>query len=89
MADGMPAGSIIGVLPAHEGLRVAVLAPAGADVSGIPSPGTAVGWVLVADPRLAGGARVDPVFLADGRTWTPDQYRATYGQALDIRIGRG
>ncbi|MGW2594743.1 hypothetical protein ACWCXC_31375 [Streptomyces sp. NPDC001515] len=36
-----------------------------------------------------GGARVEPVFLAAGRAWTPDQYRAAYGQALSVDVGRG
>jgi hypothetical protein len=82
----MRAGSIVGVFPAFAGLRVDVTAPAGADAVDVPGGGVVVGWVLVADPTLAGGARVDPVFLAGGRTWTPDQYRAAYGQQLGIAV---
>lgn len=88
MADAVRVGDIVGVLPASEGLRVQVAAPAGTDPSGIPPAGVVVGWVLVADGAAVGGARLDPVFLADGRAWTADQYRATYGQQLDVRVGR-
>lgn len=82
------AGSIVGVLPALPGLGVQVSAPAGADVEGVPAAGALVGWVLVADPAAAGGARLDPVFLADGRAWTPDQYRAAYGEQFGVRVER-
>ncbi|MFJ6566656.1 hypothetical protein ACIQNU_04500 [Streptomyces sp. NPDC091292] len=74
MADGV-AGSIVGMLPALNGLMVQVSAPAGVDTAGVPPGGGVVGWVLVADPDAAGGARLEPVFLAGGRAWTPDQYR--------------
>lgn len=63
-------------------------APPDVDTTGIPAPSDVIGWVLVADPEQAGGARVDPVFLAAGRAWTPDQYRAAYGRELDVRVGR-
>lgn len=82
------AGSIVGVLPAMPGLGVQVSAPAGADVEGVPAAGALVGWVLVADPVAIGGARLDPVFLADGRAVTPDQYRDAYGEQFTVRIGR-
>lgn len=84
----LTAGGIVGVLPAFAGLSVQVSAPQGADTAGIPPGGIVVGWVVVADTAATGGARVDPVFLADGRAWTPDQYRATFGQGLDVRVGR-
>lgn len=82
------AGSIVGVLPALPGLDVQVSAPTGTDVEGVPAAGALVGWVLVADPAAVGGARLDPVFLADGRAWTPDQYRAAFGEQLTVRVGR-
>lgn len=88
MGAGMCAGSIVGVLPATDGLRVQVAAPAGTDPSGIPPAGIVVGWVLVADPESVGGARLDPIFLAAGRAWTPDQYRAAYGQQLSVAVRR-
>lgn len=77
-----------GLVAAAPGWRVSVLAPAGSDVGGVPAPTDVVGWVLVPDPERVGGARVDPVFLAGGQTWTPDQYRAAYGQHLTVRVGR-
>ncbi|MFE4420455.1 hypothetical protein [Streptomyces sp. NPDC056817] len=72
--------------PAAPGLTAEVAAPPGTDTEGIPAGGGVVGWILVDDPSTPGGARVDPVFLAAGRAWTPDQYRATYGQTLDVRV---
>ncbi|WP_428956236.1 hypothetical protein [Streptomyces sp. cg35] len=86
MGDGLRTGSIAGALPAQTGLRVDVTAPAGTDGGNIPAGGAVVAWVLVADSGVAGGARLDPVFLAAGQAWTPDQYRAAYGQALDVRV---
>lgn len=80
--------TIIGVLPAIPGLSAVVSAPPGTSTEQIPAGGMVVGWVLVADPAAMGGARMDPVFLADGRAFTPDQYRAAYGQQLAVRVGR-
>ncbi|SCD43755.1 hypothetical protein GA0115253_100478 [Streptomyces sp. Termitarium-T10T-6] len=80
------AGSVVGMVPAFDGLRVDVTAPAGTDVSRVPSGGPVVGWVLVADEGAVGGARVDPVFLAAGRAWTPDQFQAAYGQHLGVVV---
>ncbi|MFI9598946.1 hypothetical protein ACIHCX_03525 [Streptomyces sp. NPDC052043] len=81
-------GPIISMLPAAPGLTVLVSAPDGTDTTGIPPGGGVVGWALIADQAAVGGARVDPVFLAAGKAWTPDQYRATYGQQLDVKVGR-
>lgn len=86
--DPPTSGAIDGLVAASPGLSVAVSAPAGMDTAGIPPGGAVVGWVLVEDGSLPGGARVDPVFLADGRAWTPDQYRAAFGQQLGVRVGR-
>ncbi|MCZ4506934.1 hypothetical protein O3Q52_01660 [Streptomyces sp. ActVer] len=88
MRDYAGSGGILGMLPALDGLRVQVAAPVDMDTTNIPPAGIVVGWVLVADVEAAGGARVDPVFLADGRAFTPDQYRAAYGQQLTVRVGR-
>ncbi|WP_254874922.1 MULTISPECIES: hypothetical protein [unclassified Streptomyces] len=77
------------MVPAFDGLRVDVTAPAGADTAGVPGGGPVVGWVLVADEAAVGGTRVDPVFLAAGRAWTPDQFRAAHGQGLGVLVGRG
>ncbi|MFE7233894.1 hypothetical protein ACFVAF_25155 [Streptomyces sp. NPDC057596] len=73
--------------PAAPGLTVEVKAPPGTDTTGVPAGGGVVGWILVDDASTPGGARVDPVFLAAGRAWTPDQYRAAYGQQLEVRVG--
>lgn len=79
-------GSIGGLVPATPGLVVQASAPSGTDTTGVPPPGVVVGWVLVTDPDAVGGARVEPVFLAAGRAWTPDQYRATYGKTLGVQV---
>lgn len=81
-------GGIVGVLPAFDGLRADVTAPAGIDPGAAPGGGPVVGWVLLNDPGAPGGARLAPVFLAAGRAWTPDQYRAAYGQQLGVRVAR-
>lgn len=81
-------GSILTGLPAGQALVAQAAAPAGTHTDGVPTPGMVIAWVLVADPEAIGGARVDPVFLADGRAFTPDQYRAAYGQQLTVRVGR-
>ncbi|MGW0578606.1 hypothetical protein ACWD25_22155 [Streptomyces sp. NPDC002920] len=52
----------------------------------MPAPSDVVAWATIAAPDSVGGARVEPVFLADGRAWTPDQYRAAYGQQLTVRV---
>ncbi|MHC3450751.1 hypothetical protein [Streptomyces prasinus] len=88
MMKGAAAGGIVGMLPAFDGLRAEITAPPGTDTTGVPGGGVVVGWVLVTDPAAAGGARVEPVFLSAGRAWTPDQYRAAYGQQLTVRVGR-
>lgn len=80
-------GSISGVLPAFDGLRADVTAPAGTDPGAAPGGGPVVGWALLDDPASAGGVRLEPVFLAAGRAWTPDQYRAAYGRGLGVQVG--
>ncbi|MGW4822509.1 hypothetical protein ACWEP4_26835 [Streptomyces sp. NPDC004227] len=88
MTSGVQAaGPIHGMTPAAPGLTALVSAPPDTDTTGIPAGGGVVGWILVDDGAAVGGARVDPVFLAAGQAWTPDQYRAAYGQQLDVRVG--
>lgn len=87
MGEMLQSGSVVGVLPAYAGLRADITAPAGTDPGSAPGGGAVVGWVLIADGAQAGGARVDPVFLAGGRTWTPDQYRVAYGPQLGVQGG--
>ncbi|MEU0098270.1 hypothetical protein [Streptomyces sp. NPDC006267] len=82
-------GAVSALVVAAPGLVVAVSAPAGTDTAGVPPGGAVVGWVLVTDADVAGGSRVEPVFLSADRTWTPDQYRATYGQQLTFCVRRG
>lgn len=81
-------GTVVVMVPAFPGLRADVTAPPGSDTSAVPGGGVVVGWVLVADEQAVGGARVDPVFLAAGWTWTPDQFRREHGQHLGMVVGR-
>lgn len=80
------AGQVVGVVAAAPGLRVDAFAPKDTVTAGVPTPGSVVAWAQVADPSRAGGVRLDPVFLADGRVWTPDQFQATYGDALTLLV---
>ncbi|MBT3077653.1 hypothetical protein KMB26_18740 [Streptomyces sp. CYG20] len=79
-------GAVVGMVPAFPGLRADVTAPPGSDTAAVPGGGVVVGWVLVADEGSVGGARVDPVFLAEGRAWTPDQFREAHGQHLGVAV---
>lgn len=83
------ARAITGIASVGPGWRVEVQAPPGADVEGMPAPSDVVAWALLADDAEPGGGIVVPVFIAGERTWTPDQYRVTYGQQLSIRVVRG
>lgn len=64
-----PAGVVTAVVAAQPGWIVAVG----------PIKGPIVAWAQITDDTAPGGVRVDPVFIAGGRTWTPDQYRASVG----------
>jgi hypothetical protein len=86
---GQGPGAVAGLVAAIDGWVVQVTAPPGTDTSGVPGGGAVIGWVIVADEAAAGGARVEPVFVSAGRAWTPDQYRATYGQELGVVVVRG
>lgn len=79
-------GAVSGLVAAVPVWVVEVSAPPGTVTAGVPPGGSVVGWVLVADDVAAGGARVEPVFLAAGRAWTPDQYRAMYGAGLGVQV---
>jgi hypothetical protein len=48
-----------------------------------------VAWAQVAADAEPGGAVIVPVFLAAGRTWTPDQFRVAFGQAVDVQVVAG
>ncbi|MFS4103749.1 hypothetical protein [Streptomyces sp. PD-S100-1] len=78
------AGAVTDVIPAAPGWRVDVYAPA--EVEGVPVASAVVAWASIADPDTAGGIRLVPMFLAAGRAWTPDQFKAAYGQTLDVRV---
>lgn len=80
------APGVTGIVPATPGLSVTAYAPADADVRGVPPTSTVVAWAVVADLDVLGGVRLDPVFLADGRTWTPDQFRAAYGARIELKV---
>ncbi|MEV4041414.1 hypothetical protein [Streptomyces sp. NPDC049744] len=79
---------IVGALPTVPGLVVQVTAPPGTETTGVPPGGVVVGWALIADEGAPGGARLDPLFLAAGRAWTPDQFRTAYGQQFGVVVGR-
>lgn len=81
-------GPVVGIVTAGTGWRVEASAPQGSGTSGVPAPSTVVAWVLVADELAPGGATVEPVFYADGRMWTPQQFRAAYGAAIDVTVAR-
>lgn len=82
-------GTILSLMPAAAGLRAVATAPKADVAAGVPTPTAVVGWALVADATAAGGARVDPVFLAGGTAWTPDQFRLAFGPSLAIGVASG
>lgn len=79
-------GAVTGMIPAAPGFRVDVYAPSGTPTGAAPVPSAVVAWASIADSDQEGGVRLDPVFLADGRAWTPDQFRAAYGPLLEVRV---
>lgn len=79
-----PAPAVAGFVAAPPGLHVDAYAPA--TVTGVPTPSTVVAWAVFTDPTVAGGMRLDPVFLAAGRAWTPDQFRDAYGQDVELKV---
>ena len=83
-AQSAPALPVAGIVAAPPGLHVDAYAPA--TTQGIPTPSTVVAWAMFIDPDAVGGMRLDPVFLAAGRAWTPDQFRAAYGDDIDLKV---
>lgn len=81
-----PTGILTGLVATAPGWKVDAYAPRGIDISGVPTPSHVVAWVLVADELEVGGSSVQPVFVAAGRTWTPEQFRSAYGSALDLKV---
>jgi hypothetical protein len=65
---------------------VDAFAPRDSNSSGVPTPSHVVAWALIADELAPGGATVEPVFYAGERTWTPDQFRAAYGETLELKV---
>lgn len=82
-------GAVVCVTAAAPGLRVDVYAPTPKDAAGVPTASIVVAWATVTDPASVGGVRVEPVFLAGERAWTPDQFRDMYGAALTFRVVPG
>lgn len=81
-----PAYPVTALVAATPGLRVEAYAPKDTDTTGVPPPSGVVAWAQVADPDSVGGVRIDPVFVAAGRAWTPDQFRAAYGDMLELKV---
>ena len=73
-----PAGPVLSLIPAQPGLL--------ATAASTPLAGPVVAWALIADSTAPGGSRIDPVLLAAGRTWTPDQIRAAYGAQATVSV---
>ncbi|MFG2970913.1 hypothetical protein ACGFZS_47355 [Streptomyces sp. NPDC048288] len=84
-ADPEP-GPITGVVAASPGWRVNAYAPRGTDISAVPTPSHVVAWALIPNLLEPGGSTVQPVFVAGARTWTPDQFRAAYGESLELKV---
>jgi hypothetical protein len=79
-------GAITTLVGAAPGWRVDAYAPSGMDTSKVPTPSHVVGWMLVSTDLEPGGGVVEPVFIAGSRTWTPDQFRAAYGEGLELKV---
>jgi len=84
-----PERPIVGVVAALAGMRVDAFAPRTTDTAGVPTPSHVVAWALVRDELEPGGSVLEPVFFAAGRTWTPDQFKATYGQDITVEVVPG
>ncbi|HEX5566005.1 MAG TPA: hypothetical protein VFY14_03530 [Streptomyces sp.] len=77
---------VAGFLPAVGGYRMELYGPPDMDQVGLAIPTDVVAWAQVEDPFVPGGCWLDPVFLASGKTWTPDQFRARFGVALELKV---
>lgn len=73
-----PPGPVLSLVQAAPGLH--------ATAAGAPLAGPVVAWALIADTIMAGDSRIDPVLLAAGRAWTPDQIRAAYGAQVTVSV---
>jgi hypothetical protein len=82
--ESAPVLPVAGIVAAPPGLHVDAYAPA--TTMGVPTPSTVVAWAMFVDPAAVGGMRLDPVFLAAGRAWTPDQFRAVYGELIALEV---
>lgn len=89
LGDSAVAAPIVSLVAAGPGWRVEAYAPGGADSSSVPAPSHVVGWVLTADALAPGGAIIEPAFCADGRVWTPTQFRAAYGAGITLKVVPG
>ena len=74
----IPPGPMLALIPAPPGLL--------ATAAGTPLTGPVVAWALIADTTVAGDNRIDPVLLAAGRAWTPDQIRAAHGAQVTVSV---
>lgn len=81
-----PIASLVAAAP---GWRVEASVSRGTDISTVPPPSHVVGWVLTADVLAPGGAIIEPAFCADGRVWTPTQFRAAYGAGITLKVVPG
>lgn len=81
-------GAMSGLVAVTPGWVVEIAAPPGTDTSHLPAGGPVVAWAAIADEAVVGGVRVDPVFVSAGRAWTPDQYRAVYGDQFSVHVAR-
>lgn len=79
-------GAILSLAPAAPGWRVDAFAPRGSDTTQVPTPSHVVAWALVANQLAPGGAQVEPVFYAEDRTWTPEQFREAYGEHITLKV---
>lgn len=87
LTDEVPEpAAVMSLVAAVPGWRVDAYAPRGTDIKGVPTPSHVVAWVLTADALESGGALVEPVFCAAGRTWTPAQFRAVYGESIELKV---
>jgi len=82
--ENAPILPVAGIVAAPPGLHVDAYAHA--TTKGVPTPSTVVAWAMFIDPAAVGGMRLDPVFLAAGRAWTPDQFRHAYGTDIELKV---
>ncbi|QGZ53374.1 hypothetical protein GPZ77_34680 (plasmid) [Streptomyces sp. QHH-9511] len=86
LVENAEPGAVVAVAAAGPGWKVDAFVTRTTLITDIPAPGSVVAWATVADPASTGGVRIDPVFLADGQMWTPDQFRAAFGDTITLRV---